>query len=113
MPVSTNPALNAFADERVRPLADLVTELRLKIDSYLTDHDAYGITTMISNDTPSGAADLMGTQDSRIPITGTQILNFRAAMVKLQANIETDLVSGVGATAACVCNAIQVNGSNR
>lgn len=110
MPASANAQLNSFADTRVRTIADKVTACRLAIDSFLTDFAAFGINALIVAD---GASNLEGTQDSRIPISGTQVQNLKAALLQVQVAIETTLVSGVGATVAAVCDAIQVNGSSR
>jgi hypothetical protein len=108
MPASSNQQLNAWADNRARVIADKITSLRYALDAYLTDYAASGIAALITAD---GASNTMGTQDSRIPITGTQITNQRAALIQVQTAISTTLVSGVGATVAAVNDAIQVNGS--
>ena len=110
MPASTNPQLNAWADNRARVIADKIIQLRYAIDAYLTDYTASGIAALITAD---GAANTMGAQDSRIAITGTQIVNQRAALLQVQTAISTTLVSGVGATVAAVNDAIQVIGSPR
>lgn len=108
MPASSNAQLNAWADNRARVIADKITALRYALDAYLTDYAASGIAALITAD---GASNTMGAQDSRIPITGTQITNQRAALLQVQTAISTTLVSGVGATVAAVNDAIQVNGS--
>jgi hypothetical protein len=110
MAASSNAQLNAWADNRARVIADKLTQLRYAVDAYLTDYAADGIAALISSD---GASNLMGTQDSRIPISGTQILNLKAALLQVQVAMETTAVSGVGTTVAAVCDAIQVNGSPR
>lgn len=110
MPASSNQQLNIWADNRARVIADKITQLRYAVDAYLTDYAAAGIATLIAAD---GASNLMGGQDSRIPISGTQILNQKAALLQIQVSMETTLVSGVGATVASINDAIQVNGSPR
>jgi capsid portal protein len=110
MPASSNAQLNAWADTRSRTIADKITQIRAIIDAYLTDYAAQGIAAAITAD---GASNTMGTQDSRAAITGTQIINQRAALLQVQTAINTTLVSGVGATVAAINDAIQVNGSAR
>lgn len=110
MPASTNPQINAWADTRARTIADKVVQLRYAIDAYLIDYAAGGIATLIGND---GGGNLVGVQDSRVPITGTQVINQKAAILALQTALEVPLVAGVGATAAAINDAIQVNGSPR
>lgn len=110
MAASSNAQLNSWADTRVRPLADQITKLRYAIDAFLTDYAAQGISALITAD---GAANLEGAQDSRIPITGTQVVNFKAACLQLQVATETTNVTGVGSPPSTICDAIQVNGSPR
>lgn len=110
MAASTNAQLNNWADSRVRTIADAVESLRYKIDAYLNDYAAQGIAALVNSD---GASNFEGVQDGRIPITGTQVLNQKAALVQLQTAIETTLVSGVGTTVAAIMDAIQVNGTPR
>ena len=110
MPDITNPQIIAFANERVRTIADKVTELRYAIDSYLNDYAAQGMAALIVT---AGGANTIPETSGRSIITGTQILNQKAAILKLQPNFEADLVSGVGATVAAINDAIQVNGSPR
>lgn len=110
MPASTNPQINAWADERSRVIADKVIQLRYAIDAYLADYTAKGIAALITAD---GAGNLVGQQDGRVPITGTQITNQRAGLLALQTAISTTLVAGVGTTNATINDAIQVNGSPR
>ena len=110
MAASGNLQLNQWADQRVRTIADKIVTLQYAIDAYLTDYASQGIGALITSD---GAGNLEGTQDGRIPITGTQVVNQKAAILQIQVAIETTLVSGVGATVASICAAIQVNGSPR
>lgn len=107
---STNPQLNAWADNRARTIADKIVQLKYAVDAYLADYASGGITTLINAD---GASNNEGGQDGRIPITGTQIVNQQASITALQTALSTTLVSGVGATAFAINNAIQVNGSPR
>lgn len=109
MPVSSNAQMNAWADQRVRTIADKITQLQYVIDAYLTDYAAQGIAALASAD----GSNLVGIQDNRTAITGTQVLNQKAGILALQTAIETTLVSGVGATNAAINAAIQVNGSPR
>lgn len=110
MAASQNLQLNKFADERTRTVADTLEKCLLTIDSYLTDYAANGIAALITSD---GASNFMGIQDGRFPITGTQIINMKAALLQIQVAAETTLVSGVGATVKSVIDPIQVNGSTR
>jgi hypothetical protein len=110
MPASSNAQLNAWADNRARVIADAITQFRYKLDAYLTDYTAEGIAALISAD---GASNYLGGQDSRVPITGLQILNQKAALLQVQVAMGTTLVSGVGATVNAINDAIQVNGSPR
>lgn len=110
MPASVNPQLNAWADERVRTIADKLIQLKYVIDAYVSEYTTKGIAAAITAD---GVANLFGQQDSRTPITGTQIINQRAGLVQLQTAINTTLISGVGATNAAVNEPIQVNGTPR
>lgn len=107
---SQNLQLNSWADNRTRTLCDKLEQTMLVIDSYLTDYAAQGIAALITSD---GATNNMGTQDGRIPITGTQIVNLKAALLQIQVAAETTLVSGVGATVKSIVDAMQVNGSTR
>jgi len=107
---STNAILNNWADSRSRTIADLLTKVRYAVDAYLVDYAAQGIAAAITAD---GAANNMGQQDTRAPITGTQIVNQKAGILQLQTALETTLVPGVGATVAAINDAIQVNGSPR
>jgi hypothetical protein len=88
----------------------MITQMRYAVDAYLADYTAQGIASLISSD---GAANLMGTQDGRVPITGTQITNQKAGLTALQTALITTLVAGVGTTNAAINDAIQVNGSPR
>lgn len=110
MPVSQNLQLNKWADERSRTLCDELEKMLLVIDSYLTDYAAQGIAALITAD---GTANLMGAQDGRIPITGTQIVNLKAGLLQLQVASETTLVAGVGTTVKAIVDSMQVNGSAR
>lgn len=110
MAASSNQQLNAWADQRSRTIADKLTQLRYAIDAYLSDYAAGGIATAITAD---GAGNLMGAQDGRAAITGTQIINQKAGLLALQTAIETTTVAGVGTTNAAINDAIQVNGSPR
>ena len=110
MPASTNLQLNAWADARTRTIADKLIQFKSVVDAYLTDYAAQGIAAAITAD---GASNTMGVQDSRAAVTGTQIINQRAALLQVQTAINTTLVSGVGATVAAINDAIQVNGSPR
>lgn len=110
MPASQNLQLNKWADERTRTLCDSLEKMFLVIDSYLTDYAAQGISTLVTTD---GAANSMGAQDGRVPISGLQITNLRAGLLQIQLAAETTLVTGVGATVKSIVDAMQVNGSVR
>jgi len=108
MAASSNAQLNQWADTRARTIADKIVQLQYVIDAYLTDYTAQAISATITSD---GASNFEGTQDGRIPITGTQVQNQKAAILQMQVAMETTLVSGVGATVSAICAAMQVNGS--
>ncbi len=110
MSASANVQLNQWADSRARVIADKLTQLRYMIDAYLSDYAAQGIAAAITAD---GIANLMGSQDGRTAISGTQIVNQKAAILQIQIAMETTPVSGVGATVAAINDAMQVNGSPR
>ncbi len=112
MPASANAVLNKWADERVRTIADRITALSYVLDAYLAEYTSQGIAAAISSD---GAANTFGANqgDGRALVTGTQIINQRAAILQLQTAMSTTLVSGVGATVKAINDPIQVNGSPR
>jgi len=104
---SQNLQLNSFADNTVRTLADTLERAMLAADAFLTEYNAQNISTLINTD---GITNLMGTQDGRFPITGTQIINMKAGVVQFQTACETTLVPGVGTSLKTIIDAIQVNG---
>lgn len=110
MAASLNPQLNNWADDRARKLADLLTRGRYAMDAHKVDYGAAGIAALATAD---GVSNTVGAQDTRIPITNTQLINLKAAIDQLQTAFEVTLVPGVGATVAAILDAMQVNGSPR
>ena len=113
MALTTDPQLRVWANTRVRPLADAITALVAKMEAYQTDYQAQGIAALI---TAAGASNTIGDGsdvDGRIPITGTQIVNFKAAVDQAVTALDGTLVSGVGSKISTIVAAIQVNGSIR
>ncbi|HSZ58598.1 MAG TPA: hypothetical protein VK797_23220 [Tepidisphaeraceae bacterium] len=110
MAASSNVQLNQWADQRVRPLCDKIDQLIYAITAYEADYAAQGIAALITSD---GAGNNEGNQDGRIPITGTQVVNLKAALDQLNTAATVTLVTGVGATVKAIVDAMQVNGSPR
>lgn len=108
----TSPQIISFDNTRVRVLADQMTALYAKLVAFQNDYAAFGMAALIA---AAGAANNVGdgyAVDGRIPVTGTQILNFKAAIDQLVTSYGTN-VAGVGAPITTIQNAIQVNGSVR
>ncbi len=113
MPDTTDPQLAKFANERARTIADAITSLVLKMQSFQADYAAQGIAALI---TAAGNTNTIGdgsATDGRQRITGIQVQNLKAAIDQLVTSATVTAVTGVGATPASVSQAIQVNGSTR
>jgi hypothetical protein len=109
----TNPQIVTFANERARTIADAIEVFSEKVDAFVADYAAQGMTALI---TAAGASELVadGSEaDGRQRITGTKIINLRAALLQLQTALMTTAVSGVGSTPKVIADGIQVNGSPR
>jgi len=112
MPNITDVQVVKFSNERARTLADKMTALYADLVAYANDYAAQGIAAKIA---AAGAANNVGDGadvDGRPIITGTSLVNFKAATLQLQTSYETN-VSGVGSPITTVQNGIQVNGSPR
>jgi hypothetical protein len=110
---NNNPQVILFANERARTIADLLVSTSAKVDAWIADYNAGGIGTLI---TAAGASENIadGSEvDGRQRITGTKVINLRAALLQLQTALTTTAVSGVGATPKAIADGIQVNGSAR
>lgn len=110
---TTDPQLAKFSNERVRPIADAITSLTLKMQSFQADYAAFGINALI---VAAGNTNTIGdgsATDGRQRITGLQIQNFKAAIDQLVTASTVTAVAGVGATPSTISQAIQVNGSAR
>ena len=110
---TTDPQLAKFVNERVRTIADAITAIALKMQSFQADYAAFGINALI---TAAGNTNTIGdgsATDGRQRITGLQIQNLKAAIDQLMTSATVTTVTGVGATPAAISQAIQVNGSAR
>ena len=109
----TDPQVLTFANQRVRVIADRIVSLQYLLQSYQADYSAQGIANkIIAAGTANNIADGAVT-DGRTIITGTSVINQKAAVDALVTAIGTTLVAGVGSSALTINNAIQVNGSPR
>ena len=109
----TNPQIIVFANERARTMADRVVSLSAAIDAWLSDWTAQGMSAAI---TAAGVAENIadGSEyDGRQRVTGTKLVNFRAALLQLQSALTSTAVAGVGATPKAIADGIQVNASPR
>lgn len=116
----TNPQVVAFANNRMRPLADAITKVQYAIDAFLIDANAEGIPALI---VAGGVGNFIGDGsdvDGRPRVTGQNMADFRSAITVLQTCLETTTaiasggVSGTGGkTPSVIISGIQVNGSPR
>jgi hypothetical protein len=106
----TNLVVVNFSDRRVRSVADKLAALHYVIEAWLADYASQGISAAL---TAGGATNLVAQSagDARVPITGNQIINLRAALLQMQTALDVTAVSGVGASVFSIVNAIQVSGS--
>lgn len=111
----TNPQVVTFANERARTMADTVVRLSAQVDAWLADYTAQGIAAAITGDAAGSSSNIGdgSATDGRQRVTGSEIINFRAALLQVQTALTTTLVSGVGATVKAIADGIQVNGSVR
>jgi len=96
-------------------MADAIEQFSAKVDAYITDYNAQGITALATADQAGIGANISDgyAVDGRQPVTGTELVNLRAAVLQLQTALTTTLVSGVGTTVKAIADGIQVNGSAR
>jgi hypothetical protein len=111
----TNVQVVRFSNERARTMADAIVSLSAKVDAWLADWTAQAISAAITADSAGASANVAdGSEtDGRQRVTGTELTNFRAALIQVQTALTTTLVSGVGATVKAIADGIQVNGSAR
>lgn len=103
---NTNPQCVKWANERTRVLANKVDDLDDAINDYITDWTSQGLSALI---TAAGAAELIADGsdvDGRPRMSGTQMTNFRAALLQLQASYAAS-VSGVGASVTAIVSPIK------
>jgi hypothetical protein len=108
-----DPQIVVFANERARTIADKVVSFSAQVDAWLADWSAQGMSALV---TAAGAAETIAdgsATDGRQRITGTKLVNLRAALLQLQTALTATAVAGVGATPKAVADGIQVNGSQR
>lgn len=112
MAENNNAQIVAWANNRARPLADLMTRVYYAMTSYQSDYAAAGMAALIAANTPTNVIQDGSDQDGRVQITGTSLQNFNAAITQLLASYGTN-VTGVGSPVTTIQNGIQVNGSPR
>jgi hypothetical protein len=108
----TDVQLVLWSNTRARTISDNLTIINNALLAYKTDYTAQGISTKAVAASGNNIADGYAT-DGRQPITGTKLINLKAALDQLDTAINTTLVSGVGATPASIIAGLQVNGSDR
>lgn len=110
---NVDPKITAWANGRVRPLADKLAAAYYALQAYINDYTTQGISATITADGASAPIGDGSDVDGRPRITGTQIINLEAALVALKTQMDTTLISGVGTTTLAIISPIQVNGSPR
>lgn len=109
---STDPQLILWDNQRARTLAD-ATEIYLNVLlAYQSDYAAQGIAARATTAGANNIADGYAT-DGRQPVTGTKIINQKAAVDQAVTALNSTLVSGVGTTVKSIMDGIQVNGTPR
>ena len=101
-----------WANERSRSIADRLAELSAAMSAYQSDYAAQGIAAKI---VAAGASNLVADGsdvDGRPQISGTQIVNLKAAIDAIVNAMATN-VAGVGSPTTTIVAAIQVNGTPR
>jgi hypothetical protein len=106
-----NAQVELFANERVRTLANRLTQAYYALLAYQNDCAAQGIVARINAAGASGAiAD--GAAASGLPIlSGTQVINLNAGLSQLRTAWDTTAVAGVGTSVKAIMDAFQHNGS--
>lgn len=112
MPDFTDVQLKTFSNDRARTVSDKLVAVNTTVVAYKTDYAAQGIAALATAAGVNNLADGYAT-DGRQPVTGTKILNLKAALDQMDTAFNTTLVPGVGATVASIIAGIQVNGSVR
>ena len=109
MAENTDAQVIAWANQRLRPIANEVEKLKYMLDAYIND---YGAQTIVSLINQAGASLIIADgsdSDGRPQVTGTMVINAEAAFLQLQTAINTTLVTGVGSTVHTILSAIQTN----
>ena len=110
MAQSVNAQLNLFADENYRSLADATEIYYAKLAGFITRYNSGGIGALASADAANYLSQTPSPPDGRPLVTGTNLINFKAAMAQIKLAMDTTLVSGVGTTALAQADIAQVNG---
>ncbi len=109
----TDVQVVAFSNQRARTVADKLAALLPVLTAWQADYAAIGILAKIN---AAGGANYIADGsdvDGRIRVTGTGILNLKAAIDQIVTAMNVTTVSGVGTTASACVNAVQVNGPPR
>jgi hypothetical protein len=119
----TDPQIIKWSNDRTRTMADKLAALYYSASAFLSDYTNQAIAVKItaagaSNNVGDGAGPITlpdGTStlgDGRPILTGTSLINFRAAVIALKTSLET-AVPGVGTTIADIASTDQSQGSPR
>lgn len=108
-----SPQVVKFSNERGRTMADEIVALSGRVDAWLADWSAQSMSALITAEGASNNVADGSDVDGRQRVTGTELVNLRAALLQVQTALTTTLVSGVGATVKAIADGIQVNGSAR
>jgi hypothetical protein len=112
MPDITDPQVVKWANERARTISDKLTATYYALSAYVADYVSGGIAAKIVAAGASGTIADGATTDGRSLITGTSIVNLKAAVDQMKTAFET-AVTGVGSPVTTIAGGIQVNGSPR
>lgn len=104
--------MNLWADQRYRTLADATEVYLSKVLAWQADYSAQGIAALASTDASNNIGNGIPA-DGRPLVTGTNLINFNAAINQVATAMNTTLVSGVGTTVKAQADIGQVNGSSR
>ena len=109
MAVSTNPQMNAFADQYYRPLADAFEIFLQKCLAFQAAYLANGIAALATTDASNDLGNNVPS-DGRPLVTGTNLINFNASVNQIVTAMNATSVGGVGTTAKAQADIAQVNG---
>ena len=108
----TDTQIIKFSNERARTISDKLIALYYDLVAFQADYSSNGISAKI---TASGTANNIGDGsdvDGRSLITGTSLVNLKAAVAAIQTAMES-AVAGVGSPTTTIAGGIQVGGSPR